>query len=105
MRSNFLKITLMVVGRGLELERYVFDLIKFQLLCLWGLGLGRYCVHTVISRNLIEHLFVDRTGPVEDLGWVANTVNRRLCIDQRGDVRYETCLVVGVHGVKLGCDH
>ena len=99
MRPNFLKVSLMMICRGLEFQRNVFDFIQFKLLSIWGLRLRRDRIQAVVSRNLFKHLLVDGTRPVEDLRWVANTVNRRLCIYQRGDIRYETCLVVRVHGI------
>ena len=99
MRPNFLKVSLMMICWGLEFQRNVFDFIQFKLLSIWGLRLRRDRIQAVVSRNLFKHLLVDGAGPVEDLRWVANTVNRRLCIYQRGDIRYETCLIVRVHGI------
>ena len=105
MRPNFLKVSLMMICRGLEFQRNVFDFIQFKLLSIWGLRLRRDRIQAVVSRNLFKHLLVDGAGPVEDLRWMANTVNRRLCIYQRGDIRYETCLIVRVHSIELGIYH
>lgn len=61
-------------------------------------------VQAILSANLFENFFVNRTWAIKNLWRVAKPVDGRFCIDEGGDIWYETSLIVRIHTIKL-CGH